>query len=49
MPVVKKDGYVMGLADVKATNDILVESGTDGVTNPFRASARSHFADAGNK
>ena len=49
MPVPKKGGYVTGLANDIAMNDILVESGADGVTSPFRASARSHFADARNR
>ena len=49
MPVPKKGGYGMGLANDIAMNDILVESGADGVTSPFRASARSHFADARNR
>ena len=38
-----------GPNNVTAMNDILVEFGADGVTNTFRASARSHFADAGNR
>ena len=37
MPVAKKGGYVTGLANVTAKDDILVESGADGV------------ADAGNR
>ena len=49
MPVAKKGGYVTGLANVTVMNDILIESGGDGVTNPFRVSARSHVADAGNR
>ena len=48
MPVAKKGGYVTELSNVTAMNDILVESGVDGVTGPSRASARSQFADAGN-
>ena len=49
MPVAKKGGHMTGLANVTAMSDILVESGADGVTYPFRASARSHFEDAGNR
>ena len=32
-----------GLNSVTAMNDVLVESGADGVTDPFPASARSHL------
>ena len=47
MLVAKKGGYVTGLNNITDRNDIVVESGADGVTNPFRASVGSHFADAG--
>ena len=37
MPVAKRGGYVTGLYTFTAINDILVDSGAYGVTDPFRA------------
>ena len=51
LPVAKMTSdYVTGLNEGTVMNDIiLVESGADGVTDPFLENARSHFADAGNR